>query len=149
MTATEETNETATSFVGTDARGHFVHYCHCGAWGSFGVGVSLREGRLGQWYCAEHRSGEDDRKAGSQDVAFENAITEWLNQHHPETSPNRCAHCGKVGGLLLPIGVGPYAWVHDTCLDQWRAARRAQAISALASCGVTVATILNREGEAR
>jgi hypothetical protein len=42
-------------FVGYDADDHFIHYCHCGAWGSFGVGVSLRNGKLGTWYCREHR----------------------------------------------------------------------------------------------
>jgi hypothetical protein len=34
----------------------FLHYCVvCGAWGAFGIGVKLRAGRLGRWYCAEHR----------------------------------------------------------------------------------------------
>jgi len=28
-----------------------------GAFGAFGYGVSLRAGRLGRWYCAEHRPG--------------------------------------------------------------------------------------------
>jgi hypothetical protein len=42
-------------FVGYDEDGHFVHYCHCGKWGSFGHNVSLREGKLGTWYCREHR----------------------------------------------------------------------------------------------
>lgn len=36
--------------------GGFVHYCcKCGAWGAFGYGVSLLKGRLGTWYCREHR----------------------------------------------------------------------------------------------
>jgi hypothetical protein len=42
-------------FVGYDAEGRFVHYCACGEWGSFGYNVSLRTGRLGTWYCREHR----------------------------------------------------------------------------------------------
>jgi hypothetical protein len=33
----------------------FVHYCHCGQWGAFGYGVDLLHGKLGRWYCAEHR----------------------------------------------------------------------------------------------
>jgi hypothetical protein len=34
----------------------FLHPCQvCGEWGSFGYGVSLRAGRLGQWYCFAHR----------------------------------------------------------------------------------------------
>ena len=34
----------------------FLHYCAvCGRWGGFGCGVNLRAGRLGRWYCREHR----------------------------------------------------------------------------------------------
>jgi hypothetical protein len=42
-------------FVGYDKDDHFIHYCHCGKWGSFGYGVSLRDGKFGSWYCREHR----------------------------------------------------------------------------------------------
>jgi hypothetical protein len=36
--------------------GMLLHFCaECGAWGSFGSGINLRAGRLGVWYCAEHR----------------------------------------------------------------------------------------------
>lgn len=34
---------------------HPWHYCHCGAWGSFGIGVHLKIGRVGRWFCWEHR----------------------------------------------------------------------------------------------
>lgn len=37
-----------------DAEGHFMHYCNCGKWGSFGVGCSLLRGKLGTWFCREH-----------------------------------------------------------------------------------------------
>lgn len=33
------------------------HLCHCGAWGAFGVGVKLRAGQLGRWYCHAHKPG--------------------------------------------------------------------------------------------
>jgi hypothetical protein len=34
----------------------FLHFCiECGRWGAFGLGVNLRAGRLGEWYCATHR----------------------------------------------------------------------------------------------
>jgi hypothetical protein len=36
----------------------FVHYCHCGKWGSFGHGVSLLRGVEGTWFCGEHRPRE-------------------------------------------------------------------------------------------
>jgi hypothetical protein len=39
-----------------EVEGAFLHFCvECGAFGAFGYGVSLRAGRLGRWYCAEHR----------------------------------------------------------------------------------------------
>jgi hypothetical protein len=41
-----------------ELEGAFLHFCvECGAFGAFGYGVSLRAGRLGRWYCAEHRPG--------------------------------------------------------------------------------------------
>ena len=42
-------------FVGYDANGHFVHYCHCGALALFGAGVNLREDKLGEWRCLQHK----------------------------------------------------------------------------------------------
>ena len=36
----------------------FEHYCHCGKWGFFGYGVSLREDKPGVWFCSEHRPEE-------------------------------------------------------------------------------------------
>jgi hypothetical protein len=43
--------------------GRFLHFCtECGAWGSFGYGVSLRAGQLGRWYCAAHRPQEGVRE---------------------------------------------------------------------------------------
>jgi hypothetical protein len=33
-----------------------LHFCSvCGAWGSYGCGVNLRDGKMGQWFCATHR----------------------------------------------------------------------------------------------
>src|SRR5215218_1877806 len=34
-----------------DEDGRFVPRCACGAYGTFGVGVSLRHGREGTWWC--------------------------------------------------------------------------------------------------
>jgi hypothetical protein len=42
-------------FVGHDSEGRFVHYCHCGKFGPFGVGYFPSKGQLGTWYCKEHR----------------------------------------------------------------------------------------------
>jgi hypothetical protein len=56
----------APGFVGYDDDGNFVHYCHCGKWGAFGVGYFPRKGELGKWYCLEHRptprSGDEERR---------------------------------------------------------------------------------------
>jgi hypothetical protein len=36
--------------------GRLLHFCvECGRFGRFGVGVSVRRGRMGKWYCNEHR----------------------------------------------------------------------------------------------
>jgi hypothetical protein len=36
--------------------GLFLHFCNeCGRWASFGYNVDLKAGRLGRWYCGEHR----------------------------------------------------------------------------------------------
>jgi hypothetical protein len=36
--------------------GPFLHFCcQCGRFAAFGYGVRLRAGRLGRWYCGEHR----------------------------------------------------------------------------------------------
>jgi hypothetical protein len=33
-----------------------LHFCSfCGAWGSYGSGVNLRDRRMGWWFCAVHR----------------------------------------------------------------------------------------------
>jgi hypothetical protein len=105
-------------FVGYDIAGHFLHYCHCGRWGAYGYGVFPEQGKLGEWFCDEHRP----------DAAIvrprDDAVT---TPPIPDTSPHRCAHCGGVLGIIMPIGVGPeHSWVHDTCVAAWRAARRAK-----------------------
>jgi hypothetical protein len=34
-----------------------LHFCCiCGAWGSYGFGVNLRDGKMGRWFCAAHRA---------------------------------------------------------------------------------------------
>jgi hypothetical protein len=39
-----------------EENGALLYFCvECGRFGRFGVGVSLRQGRTGRWYCGEHR----------------------------------------------------------------------------------------------
>ena len=42
-------------FVGFDSFGNFVHMCHCGRFGAYGVGYFPRKGQAGVWYCREHK----------------------------------------------------------------------------------------------
>jgi hypothetical protein len=37
----------------------FVHSCYCGKWGFFGYDVALLMGRIGTWFCAEHRPDDE------------------------------------------------------------------------------------------
>ncbi len=37
-----------------DEQGRFIKQCWCGKEGAFGYGVSLRQGKLGTYYCSEH-----------------------------------------------------------------------------------------------
>jgi hypothetical protein len=57
QTTKNQTNNNAATLQCDQPTQHepFVHYCHCGAWGSFGNGVRLSEGKEGQWFCAAHR----------------------------------------------------------------------------------------------
>ena len=42
--------------VVVEENGLLLHFCvECGCFGRFGVGVSVRRGRIGRWYCREHR----------------------------------------------------------------------------------------------
>jgi hypothetical protein len=51
-----------------DDEGHFIHECWCGKEGSFGVGCFPRAGKLGQFYCHDHRP-ETDRPGELADPA--------------------------------------------------------------------------------
>jgi hypothetical protein len=84
----------------------FLHNCHCGEWGAFGYGD--------QWYCARHRP----------DAPTAPYVPDMPAPPVTETSPGICVHCGGRDGIILPVGIGPHAWVHDTCLTAWRAERR-------------------------
>jgi hypothetical protein len=42
-----------------DEAGRFIHKCWCGKEGAFGVGCFPRAGKLGLFYCLEHRPKTD------------------------------------------------------------------------------------------
>ena len=69
-------------------------------------------------------------------LAFECCIVEWLNRHHRDSDPGRCAWCGK----LDPDGLGVvslgterhcHTWLHHTCWKEWDHDRREKACRAL------------------
>jgi hypothetical protein len=72
--------------------------------------------------------------------AFRQLLTEYLDSTHPNTDPMRCAHCGRSetpAETLLPIGWGArHTWLHSSCHEAWRKARRASAIAELAAMGL-------------
>jgi hypothetical protein len=76
----------------------------------------------------------------AEKVAFENTVIEFLNAAHPDTDPNRCAHCGGAetsDNTLLPIGArNTHAWLHSGCWAPWRVQRRAKAEDDLARLGI-------------
>ena len=72
--------------------------------------------------------------------AFACCVVEWLNRN-PERAPaGACLGCG--GGelahdKLLPFGTeSTAAWLHSCCWPAWHAARKAEAVVALAAMGI-------------
>ncbi len=69
--------------------------------------------------------------------AFQGLVVAYSNETFPRnSSPNICAHCHRretPEALLLPLGVGPHAWLHRSCADPWRESRRKDAIAELAA----------------
>jgi hypothetical protein len=85
-----------------DEAGHFIHYCWCGKWGSFGVGCFLREGKLGRFYCLEHRP-KTDRPAELAESAPKRAMAvpdlqELIASHggYDKITPEAWAEWGRL-----------------------------------------------------
>ncbi len=73
--------------------------------------------------------------------AFAACVIEWLNHNPVRSSPGRCLGCGEAEhphDPLLPFGTesAGHAWLHSRCWPAWRAARKAQAVAALAAMGI-------------
>lgn len=73
-------------------------------------------------------------------IAFKSCVIRWLDLHPVISSPDHCVGCGKPDqpGKIVPFGSVPpgHAWLHPGCWHQWSAARRAEAVTALAAMGV-------------
>jgi hypothetical protein len=124
-----------------DARGRFIHLCAvCGKDAAFGHDIRLSKGELGTWYCAEHRPDKNEATPATAALS-----APWPGP----TSSSRCAHCGEPetrGNVLLPIGVRNHVWIHDLCIEAWRASRRVLKRDADSGDRV-VATILESKEE--
>jgi hypothetical protein len=113
-----------------------------------GIVALLCEGKDG-W------SGEDwmaffEKRAGSashlprektEARAFACCVVEWLNRKPVRSLPGRCLGCGDAEHAhdpLLPFGTEQtgHAWLHSRCWPAWHAARKAEAIAALAALGI-------------
>jgi hypothetical protein len=73
---------------------------------------------------------------------FEARVIEWLNEHPAPSSPGRCAWCGAAEAataVILPFGTEPetHTWLHAECWPAWHAARKQEAIAALAPMGIS------------
>jgi hypothetical protein len=73
---------------------------------------------------------------------FDCCVVEWLNRNPVRSPPGRCLGCGQAehsDDPLLPFGTEPtgHAWLHSRCWPAWHAARKAEAIAALAQLGIT------------
>lgn len=73
--------------------------------------------------------------------AFACCVVEWLNRNPVRSPPGRCLGCGQAEHShdpLLPFGTGQtgHAWLHSRCWPAWHAARRDEAIAALAAMGI-------------
>src|ERR1700730_16156735 len=84
-----------------------LHFCCvCGAWGSYGFGVNLRNGRMGGWFAAAPRA--QGRRAVASGAATVRANPLKTNartaadgadaNHSPQSTPDRCA--GLEGAAL-------------------------------------------------
>lgn len=73
--------------------------------------------------------------------AFDCCVVEWLNRNPARSPSGRCLGCGgseHAHDKLLPFGSEPtgHAWLHSRCWPAWHAARKAEAIAALAAMGI-------------
>lgn len=77
--------------------------------------------------------------------AFACCIVEWLNRNPVRSLPGRCVGCGQTEHShdpLLPFGIesSGHAWLHSRCWDAWHAGRKAEAVAALSTFGISMRT---------
>lgn len=77
--------------------------------------------------------------------AFACCIVEWLNRNPERSLPGRCVGCGQTEHSHdppLPFGIesSGHAWLHSRCWDAWHAGRKAEAVAALSTFGISMRT---------
>jgi hypothetical protein len=98
---------------------------------------------------AEFDGGLGRRQA--EELAFEHCIVEWLMRHSVRSNPGTCLWCGHFEdderGIVLPFGIeaSGHAWLHFDCWPAWHSQRRAEAIAALATMGISVPAIRDEQ----
>ena len=70
-------------------------------------------------------------------------VTEWLNRNPVRSPPGRCVGCGEAEHAqdpLLPFGAEAtgHAWLHSRCWDAWLTGRKAEAVAALSTFGISL-----------
>ncbi len=114
--------------------------------------VTLLTSAEGNWTDEDWRAFYDERagiaefdggqtRAKAEALAFECCITEWLNRHLEPSDYGHCAWCGssdRGGHVVVPFGTESHGhtWLHPECWGDWRAARNAKVVAALASMGI-------------
>jgi hypothetical protein len=116
----------------------------------------LRPGRDG-WSAEDWQAFFDERaamvefdgglpRAEAEVQGFACCVVERLNRN-PERSPSgRCLECGDrehAHDPLLPYGTEPtgHVWLHSRCWPIWYAARKAKAVSALTTMGISAPVV--------
>jgi hypothetical protein len=78
--------------------------------------------------------------------AFSACVVEWLNRNAVTSPADRCLGCGGSDyphERLLPFGTEPagHAWLHSRCWPDWHASRKAEAVAALKTLGITTSRV--------
>ena len=117
--------------------------CAFGFWlGKIDYVVAFRSSNSGALQKTPKYDGEIGREEAER-LALDWCITTWLAANPPcGLSKGLCSACGepigRVGEDSIPLLAGreSHAWVHHTCVDEWRRQRRRLAVAALAKMGV-------------
>ena len=115
--------------------------------------LALRQPQAGDWSPEQWQVYFDERAAiaeydgklsepEAEARAFDCCVAEWLYRHAVTSAPGPCPICGDTdqpNDPLLPIGIAGagQAWLHIGCSTIWSAARKTEAVSALAAMGIT------------